>query len=83
MVRALGWSPPTLAQQVRALRKAHPEAGDSVLAGIAPAPTSDLSPHTCELDQLSLGACTANGIAQAVWVAYIMAGLPAAVLARL
>jgi C1A family cysteine protease len=67
--RALGWRAPTLAQQVRALRRAHPEAGDSVLAGIVPAPTSDLLPFTHELNQKSLGACTAHGIAQAVYVA--------------
>jgi C1A family cysteine protease len=79
-----GWTPPTLAQQVRALRKAHPEAGDSVLAGIDPAPTSDLLPYTVELDQGQIGACTAHGIAQAVYVAMRVAGLSLAfILARL
>ena len=64
-----GWVPPTPAQQIRALRGAHPEAGDSILANVVPAPTSDLSAYTCDLDQFSLGSCTANGIAQMVYVA--------------
>jgi C1A family cysteine protease len=81
--KALGWTPPTLEQQVRALRRAHPEAGDSILSGITAAPSSDLSALTCDLDQGQLGSCTANGIAQGVFVAEMEAGLPAAVLARL
>jgi hypothetical protein len=79
----LGWHKPTLEQQVRALRGSHPEAGDSILAGITAAPSSDLSAQTCDLDQGQLGSCTANGIAQGVFVAEMVAGLPAAVLARL
>ena len=81
--RALGWKPPTLEQQVRALRRSSPEAGDSILAGITAAASSDLSAMTCDLDQGQLGSCTANGIAQGVYVAEMVAGLPAAVLARL
>lgn len=83
MTRALGWKAPTLTQQVRALRKAYPEAGDSVLSRIIPAPTSDLAPYGVELNQGQLGSCTANGIAQAVYVAESVAGLPASVLSRL
>ena len=79
----LGWVAPTLEQMVRALRGAHPEAGDSILADIKAAPSSDLSAQTCDLDQGQLGSCTANGIAQGVFVAEMVAGLPAAVLARL
>ena len=83
MTYALGWTPPTPTQQIRALRGAYPEAGDSLLADIEPAPTSDLAPYTCSLDQGRLAACTAHGIAQAVYVAEAVAGLPASVLARL
>lgn len=81
--RFTGWVRPTLEQQVRALRRAHPEAGDSILADITPAATSDLGPYTCALDQLALGSCTANGIAQAVYVAESVAGLTPSVLSRL
>jgi C1A family cysteine protease len=83
ITRALGWKAPTLEQQIRALRGAHPEAGDSILAGIKAAPSSDLSAQTCDLDQGQLGSCTANGIAQGVFVAEMVASLPASVLARL
>ena len=79
----LGWKKPTTEQRIRALLRAHPEAGDSVLAKVTPAPTSDLTALTCDLDQGQLGSCTANGIAQMVYVAEMVAGLPAAVLARL
>ena len=79
----LGWVRPNTFQQSRALRGAHPEAGTSILAGITADPTSDLSALTCNLDQGQLGSCTANGIAQGVFVAEMVAGLPAAVLTRL
>jgi C1A family cysteine protease len=79
----LGWTPPTLEQQNRALRGAHPEAGDSILADVKAAPSSDLSAQTCDLDQKQLGSCTANGIAQGVFVAEMVASLPASVLSRL
>lgn len=79
-----GWTQPTLEQQIRALRRAMPEAGDSVLAGIKATPTSDLLRYTTELDQLALGSCTANGIAQSAYVAMRKAGLNSAfILARL
>jgi hypothetical protein len=60
-----------------------PEAGDSVLSGIVPEPTSDLLPYTTELNQGSLGACTAHGIAQGVYVAEGVNGQPAEILSRL
>ena len=78
-----GWTPPNAEQRIRALLKAHPEAGDSVLSDIVAAPTSDLLPYTVGLNQLSLGACTAHGIAQGVYVAEKAAGMPGDVLARL
>jgi C1A family cysteine protease len=83
MTRALGWTPPTLAQQVRALRRSSPEAGDSVLAGIDPAPASDISGRTCDLDQGSIGSCQSNATAQALYVAMVTAAMAAFVLARL
>lgn len=84
-----GWHPPTDAQKVRALRHAHPEAGDSILASVVAAPTSDLSPYTCSLDQGALGSCQSNGPAQVLYVAMILAiangliAVQAFVLARL
>ena len=81
--KSLGWKKPNTEQRIRALLRAHPEAGESILAGITPAPSSDLLPYTCELDQKNLGACTANGIAQGVYIAEGVAGITAAVLARL
>lgn len=82
-----GWNKPTPLQRIRALLGAHPEARDSILAGVTPAPTSDLLAYTCELDQSSLGSCTANGIAQMLYVAMkanpTQANIVAFVLARL
>lgn len=82
-----GWKKPTPLQRIRALLGAHPEARDSILAGITPAPTSDLLPYTCELNQLDLGACTAHGIAQMLYIAMkanpTQANITAFVLARL
>jgi C1A family cysteine protease len=79
----LGWVRPNTFQQIRALRGAHPEAGESILAGITADPTSDLSALTCNLDQGALGSCTANGIAQMMYVAQHVLGLSPFVLARL
>ena len=87
--RSLGWKKPTLEQQVRALRRAHPEAGDSILAGITPAPTSDNSALTCSLDQGAIGSCQSNGPAQAFYMAMMVAiangliAVEAFILARL
>jgi C1A family cysteine protease len=81
--RALGWEPPTLAQQVRALRGSHPEAGDSVLADIVAAKSADNSALTCNLDQLTIGSCQSNGPAQAMFMSMKAAGIPAFVLSRL
>lgn len=82
-----GWVPPTPLQRIRALLTAHPEASASILAGVKPAPTSDLLAYTCELNQLNLGACTAHGIAQMLYVAMManptQANVAAFVLARL
>jgi C1A family cysteine protease len=87
--QSLGWHAPTLEQQVRALRYAHPEAGDGVLSNVTAAPTGDLSQYTCDLDQGNLGSCQSNGPAQAFYVAMMVAvangliAVNAFVLARL
>ena len=87
--RYTGWVRPTLEQQVRALRRANPEAGDSVLASIVAAPTSDNSAITCNLDQGQLGSCQSNGPAQAFFMAMVVAiangliAVEAFILARL
>jgi hypothetical protein len=81
--RALGWVAPTPEQRIRTLLKAHPEAGDSVLAGLAKAKSADNSSLTCDLDQGQLGSCQSNGPAQAMYMAMKKAGVPAFVLARL
>ena len=82
-----GWIKPTPLQRIRALLGAHPEARDSILTDIAPAPTSNLLQYTCELDQGQLGACTAHGIAQMLYVAMkanpTQANVAAFILARL
>jgi C1A family cysteine protease len=87
--KRLGWNKPTPEQRIRALLRANPEAGDSVLASIIPAPSSDLSALTCSLDQGQLGSCQSNGPAQALYVAMMVAitkgliAIQAFVLARL
>lgn len=75
-----GWSPPSLEQQVRALCKAHPLS--SVKLPLA-APTSDNSALCCDLDQKSIGSCTANGAAQVLYMELVREGLPAFIAARL
>ena len=82
-MRATGWTPPLPHQTIRALMGAHPEAGDSVLAGIDPAPSADNSALCCDLDQGALGSCQSNGPAQAMYMAMVKAGIPAFVLSRL
>jgi C1A family cysteine protease len=79
----LGWVRPNTFQQIRALRGAHPEAGTSILSGITADPTSDLSALTCNLDQLAIGSCQSNAPAQAMFVAMMVAGVPAFILSRL
>ena len=68
-----GWVKPTPLQRIRALLGAHPEARDSILAGVAPAPAGDLSQYTCDLDQGQLSSCQSNGPAQALYVAMALA----------
>jgi len=81
--RCLGWVKPNTEQQIRALRRSHPEAGDSILSDVVPAPTSDLSANTCSLDQGAIGSCQSNAPAQAVYVAMRKAAMTAFVLSRL
>ena len=83
------WLKPTPLQRIRALLGAHPEAGESILVNVTPAPTGDLSQYTCSLDQGQLGSCQSNGPAQAFYVAMKVAiahgllAIEAFVLARL
>jgi hypothetical protein len=81
-----GCKRPTDKQIIRALLTAHPEARISILAGIvatayASIPSSSL-PYPV-LNQGSLGSCTANGWALALYVAMVKQGIPAFIAARL
>jgi C1A family cysteine protease len=78
--RALGWSPPSLEQQIRHLCKAHPLSSVKLPAA---APTSDNSALCCDLDQGQLGSCTANGAAQVLYMELVREGLPAFIASRL
>jgi hypothetical protein len=82
-MRAFGWNPPNDNARIRALNRASREAGDSVLAGIVAAETSDNSALCCSLDQSWLGSCQANAAAQTLYMAMVKAGLPAFVFSRL
>ena len=73
MNRALGWTKPEPHQLARCLR-AGPEAGDSVLADVEPAATSNLYAICRVLDQGQLGSCTANAIVQAIRAARVRSG---------
>jgi C1A family cysteine protease len=84
--RSLGWTPPTLEQQVRALRTAQPEASNAGLfavkaTGYAAIPRQSLPSPV--LNQLNCGSCTANAWALALYVAMVKQGMPAFVAARL
>jgi len=73
MNRALGWKKPEPHQLAR-LKCAGPEAGDSVLADVEAAPTSNLYALCKVLDQGRLGSCTANAVVQAIRAAQVRAG---------
>jgi C1A family cysteine protease len=72
-MRALGWTRPQPHQLARCLR-AGPEAGDSVLADVEPAATSNLYALCKVLDQGQLGACTAFAVVQAIRAACVRSG---------
>jgi C1A family cysteine protease len=82
----LGCNPPTLRQQNRALRLAHPEASASILSGVVAKPYAEIpraSLPSPVLNQLALGACTAHGWTLALYVAMVKQGIPAFIAARL
>ena len=81
-----GFRPPTYPQTIRALRTAQPEARNAGIfttkaTGYAEIPRTSLPSPV--LNQLSLGSCTANGWALALYVAMIKQGLPPFIAARL
>jgi hypothetical protein len=86
VMRAIGWTPPTPRQTMRALYRAHPEARCSVLFGIkalyyAAIPRASLPSPV--LNQGLLGSCTANAWTLALYVAMVKQGIPAFIAARL
>lgn len=71
MKKFLGWNKPT-DESKKFLKRV--KSGASLLEGIVPAPSTDLSYSTCFLNQLSLGSCTAQAVAQAERCTLRMAG---------
>jgi len=83
--RAFGWRGPPDAGVLKALRRAGAPAGDSVLAGVVAADSSDgtaLLPAE-PLDQFSLGSCVLNAVVQVIYGALVLAGIPAFIASRL
>jgi hypothetical protein len=76
----VGWTPPTEKQKIRALLRAHPFEAAKLPAA---KPTSDNSALCCTLDQLDLGACTANAWAQVLYMELRRENLGAFVPSRL
>lgn len=71
--RPLGWRRPAV-EHVRFCARAAAPAGDSLLAHVAPAPTSDLH-HLCKVfDQGQLGSCQTQAMVQAVRAAAVLDG---------
>jgi C1A family cysteine protease len=74
MTRAFGWRKPAPEVYGR-LRLAGPRAS-SILADVVPADSADCSNLVQIIDQLNLGSCVANAIAQIVRAAMLFTGAP-------
>lgn len=84
-MRAFGWRGPPDQGVLKALRCAGPSAGDSVLAGVVAADSSDgtaLLPDE-PLDQLDLGSCVPHAVVQVIYAALVFAGLHPFIASRL
>ena len=73
MTRSLGWNRPTDKQLARC--KAGPHVRE-ILDGVIPAETVDLSYLVTVLNQLNLGSCVLNAIAQAIHAEQVRTGAP-------
>jgi hypothetical protein len=69
-----GWKPHTPQTRSRIFKSVKSAAG--IFDGVTPAPSSDLTWQNCLLDQLNLGSCTAQDVAQAMFNAQVRAGVP-------
>jgi hypothetical protein len=69
---SLGWNVPTQKTKSRLLNA---KLGDSLLRDVIPAPSTNLFKLTTNLNQLSLGSCTAQAVAQAERCTLVASGV--------
>jgi hypothetical protein len=73
-VTRTGWRPHTDQSRGRIFKSV--KSATSMFDDVTPAPSSDLTWQNCLLDQLNLGSCTGQDVAQGLFNAQVRAGVP-------